>query len=273
MRNDPKQRQKADALLDATQRYAHRLAAMPEGTAELADSTGFSPEGVQAAMGGIGSLETRLTVSDWAPESLFGEGGRMADLFGVMLRVPQLKQDLVEIGGSGYEKSRISEITNDWVNGKGLEAIAREYFRRENDDEAGTAALTDACRAIYRTIVNSGTWGVSALSRVSGIDFEKLSESDRRRINALPAMIYHGVSSEDAVLMRMNAAPRSAAEALGSLYREVRGGDDRRYSVGEARRFLKGLGADEWDGVRPEGAALSGTGYKRVWEVLSGEAV
>ena len=186
-----------------------------------------------------------------------------------MLRVPQLKQDLAEIGGSGYEKSRISEITSDWVNGKGLEAIAQEYFSRENDDDAGTAALTDACRAIYRTIVNSGTWGVSALSRVSGIDFEKLSEADRRRINALPAMIYHGVSSEDAVLMRMNAAPRSAAEALGSLYREVSGGDAGRYSVGEARRFLQGLGADEWDGVRPEGAALSGTGYKRVWEVLS----
>ena len=272
MRNDPKQRQKADALLDATQSYARKLAAMPEGIAELADSTGFSPEGVQAAMVGIGNLESRLTVSDWAPESLFGRGGRMADLFGVMLRVPQLKQDLVELGGSGYDKSRISEITNDWVNGKGLKAIAREYFRRENDDEAGTAALTDACRAIYRTIVNSGTWGVSALSRVSGIDFEKLSEAEKRRINALPAMIYHGVSSEDAVLMRMNAAPRSAAEALGSLYRKVSSGDDARYSVGEARRFLQGLGAEEWDGVRPDGAALSGTGYKRVWEVLSGEA-
>ena len=272
MRNDPQQRQKADALLDATQRYARKLADMPEGIAELADSTGFSPEGVQAAMGGIRSLESKLTVSDWAPESLFGSGGRMADLFGVMLRVPQLSQDLVELGGKGFDRSRISEITNDWVNGKGLEAIAREYFRREKDDDAGTAALTDACRAIYRTIVNSGTWGVSALTRVSGIDFDTLSEADKRRINALPAMIYHGVSTEDAVLMRMNSAPRSAAEALGSLYREVTGENRRRYSVGEARRFLQGLGADDWEGVRPEGAALSGTGYKRVWEVLSGEA-
>ena len=85
-------------------------------------------------------------------------------------------------------------------------------------------------------------------------------------------MIYHGVSSEDAVLMRMNSAPRSAAEALGSLYREVTSDDEQRYSVGVARRFLQGLGVDEWEGVRPEGAALSGTGYKRVWEVLSGEA-
>ncbi len=272
MRNDPEQRRKADALLDATQSYARKLAAMPEGIAELADSTGFSPEGVRAAMGGIRNLENGLTAADWAPESLFGNGGRMADLFGVMLRVPQLKQDLVELGGSGFERSRISEITNDWVNGKSLETIAGKYFSREQDDEAGTAALTDACRAIYRTIVNSGTWGVSALSRVSGIDFETLSEAEKRRINVLPAMIYHGVSSEDAVLMRMNSAPRSVAKALGNLYREVNEKDERRYSVGEARRFLQGLGADDWEGVRPERAALSGTGYKRVWEVLSGEA-
>lgn len=72
--------------------------------------------------------------------------------------------------------------------------------------------------------------------------------------------------------MRMNAVPRSAAEALGSLYRELSVEDDRRYSVGEARRFLQRLGVEEWDEVRPDGAALSGTGYKRVWEVLSGEA-
>ena len=272
MRNDPMQRQKADALLDATHSYARKLADMPEGIAELADSTGFSPEGVQAAMGGMGNLENSLTVSDWAPESLFGSGGRMADLFGVMLRVPQLKQDLIELGGKGFERSRISDITCDWVNGKDLEAIAREYFSREKDDETGTLALTDACRAIYRTIVNSGTWGVSALTRVSGIDFDSLSEVQKRRINALPAMIYHGVSSEDAVLMRMNSAPRSAAEALGSLYRDVIGKNEERYSVGEARRFLQRLGSDDWDGVRPEGAPLSGPGYKRVWEILSGDA-
>jgi len=40
MRNHPEQRQKADALLDATQSYARKLASMPKGTAELADSTG-----------------------------------------------------------------------------------------------------------------------------------------------------------------------------------------------------------------------------------------
>ena len=114
--------------------------------------------------------------------------------------------------------------------------------------------------------------GGSALSRVSGVDLGALSEADKQRINALPAMIYHGVSSEDAVLMRMNAAPRSAADALGDLYGKVTDEDECQYSVGEARRFLQGPGADEWNGVRPKGPALSGSSYKRVWEVLSGEA-
>ena len=272
LRNDPSQRDKAEALLDATQSYARELADMPPGVADLADSTGFSPEGVKQAFGGLRNLEEKLVPTDWAPDSLFGGGGKIADLFGVMLRVPQLRQSLEEIGGRGFDQSRLSDITRDWVNGRGIDAIAKKYFRRDRDDDAGTGALTDACRAIYRTVVNSGTWGVSALSQMSSDGFESLAEAEKRRINAVPAMIYHGVRSEEAVLMRMNSAPRSAAEALGELYREVGGDGERRYSVGAARSFLKELGTQDWDEVRPEGAPLSGTGYKRVWEVLSGES-
>ena len=271
LRNNPVSRPKADALLKATKSYAHRLAEMRSGTAELADSTGFSPEGVNEAIEGLRNLEDKLTPTDWAPESLFGDGGKIASLFGVMLKVPQLKDQLKEIGKQGFDRSRIADITRDWVNGKGINDIARVYFSCEQD-ESGTTALTDACKAIYRAIVNNGTWGVSALSQISEIDLDALPESERRRINALPAMIYHGVRTEDAVLMRMNAAPRSAAEALGELYCDLTGEDDSRYSVGKARDFLKALTSEEWSRVRPTDAALSGSGYKRVWEVLSGEA-
>ena len=269
LRNDPAQRDKADALLNATKSYARKLADMP-GAAELADSTGFSPEGVQKAMAGMRNLEEQLRPDDWAPDSLFGEAGRMADLFGVMLKIPQLKQQLEEIGGDGFDYAHLSNITRDWVNGARLEDIARTYFSRDAD-RSDTEAFTDACKAIYRAIVNNGTWGVSALSRVSGMDFEAMTEAERRRINALPAMIYHGVRTEDAVLMRMNAAPRSAAEELGSLYRESFGDDESRYSVGRARSFLKEMTIRDWDRARPTDAALSGAGYRRIWEVLSGE--
>ena len=269
LRNDPTQRDKADALLNATKNYARKLAEM-SGAAELADLTGFSPEGVQRAMSGMRNLEEQLKPDDWTPESLFGDSGRMADLFGVMLKVPQLKQQLDEIGGDGIDHTHLSNITRDWVNGVRLEDIAKTYFSH-GDNRSETEAFSDACKAIYRAIVNNGTWGVSALSRVSGMDFDRMTDAERRKINALPAMIYHGVRTEDAVLMRMNSAPRSMAEELGSLYRNAFSDDEGRYSIGKARIFLKNMSTRDWNRARPDQAQLNGAGYKRVWEILAGE--
>jgi replicative superfamily II helicase len=182
LRNDPAQRDKAEALLSATKNYARKLADMP-GTAELADLTGFSPEGVGKAMSGMRKLEEQLKPDDWTPESLFGDAGRMSELFGVMLKVPQLKQQLADIGGEGFDHSHLSKLTRDWVNGVRLEDIAKAYFS-DGESSSVTRALTDACKAIYRAVVNNGTWGISALSRVSGMNFEDMTAAERRRINA-----------------------------------------------------------------------------------------
>lgn len=270
LRSDPEKRERAEALLKATQDYAQKLVGK-SGFAKLTDSTGFSPEGVGKAISEMRSLEFKLTRSDWAPESLFGRGGKLADLYGVILKVPQLKRQLGEIGGEGSGGTFISEITRDWVHGKGIETIAREYFKK-NGDENGTMAITEACRTIYKRIINSGTWGISALSHFSGLDFDDLSETERRKINTLPAMIYHGVRTEDAVLMRMNSAPRSVAERLGNFYRHTKNDSDKRFSVGEARQFLKKLSKDDWHNARPDNASLTGDGYRHIWRILSGES-
>ena len=119
--------------------------------------------------------------------------------------------------------------------------------------------------------MNTGTWGLSALTRLSGIDFDALSEVDRRRINTLPAMVYHGVRTEEAVLMRMNAVPQSIAERLGEEFRARAGERFAEAGVQQARSFLKNLDAAAWGRVRPDGAHLSGKDYKLVWKLLSGE--
>jgi len=257
-------KEKADALLDATRNYARKLADNP-GQVELADMTGFSPEGVGKALAGLNQLERKLTVADWTPDSLFGSGNGLADLFGIMLKVPQLKS-LTEIGGKGTEKRQIADITNAWVSGESIQDIARQFFEGNE-----TEAITDACKAIYRNLVNTGTWGLSALSQMSGVDFDSLPESERRRINAMPAMIYHGVNTEEAVLMRMNFAPRSVAENLGREFRANFGQAADTAGVREAREFLKNMDEDDWKRIRPEGSHLSGSDYMNVWKLLSGE--
>lgn len=261
---------KADALLSATRGYVRELAQHPEN-ATLADSTGFAPEGVRAAMLGLGDLEQSLTPANWEPASLFGSLRQscLPNLIGVMLKVGELRSSLEKIASSGMSSERIAALTSDWVNGKSLQKIAETYFQAEAQDI--TTAISNACRAVYRTLCNSGPWGLSALSKMptSGLDFENLPEDVQRRINALPSMVYHGVRTEPAVLLRMNAVPRSVAEPLGERYQSAAG--DRQISVKSAREFLKSLGDTDWGAAAPSGATMSGSDYREVWRQLSGE--
>lgn len=268
LRADPQRREQADALLESTRAYASKCMDNP-GLMQLADSTGFSPEGVSKAMASLSGLESKLVPDDWEPASLFDRNGRMADLFGVMLNVPQLKRQFAERSGEGTKPTELSGVARDWVNGEKLKEIATRYFRK-SADASDTPAITETCRTIYRAIANGGAWGISALGAVAGAD-RQLGEEERRRLDVLPAMIYHGVSSEEGVLMRMNSVPRSVAPQVGAMYREAGGTEEKRYSIGHAREFLQGMDAAAWDRARPSGAALSAADYQRVWRVLAGE--
>lgn len=267
LRNAPGGREKAEKLLAVTKAYATKISEHPERAA-LADMTGFSCEGVGVALAAMGGLERKLTAADWTPEGLFGKGKGMADLFGVMLRIPQIKRGLEDLTSPGIDRTQIAGITKAWVGGESIQAIATKFFEGA---DGGTDAITNTCKAIYKTLVNNGTWGLAALSKFSGIDFENLSDAERRQINALPAMIYHGVKTEAGVLMRMNSVPRSVAEKLGQVFEKKVGAVNEGQGVQAARGFLKDLDATGWDSVKPANAALSGSDYQRLWEILSGE--
>ena len=119
----------------------------------------------------------------------------------------------------------------------------------------------------------AATWGVSALSKLptSGLDFESLSDEEKRTINSLPAMIYYGVPTEEAVLMRMNGVPRSAAVAVGKMFSRLskQMGPE---SAAQASDFVRTLSPKEWEKAVPKGAAIRGEDYRRVWLLLTGNA-
>lgn len=266
LENNSQNKQKVQQLLDVTRQYAQSLSDKT-GVVALADMTGFSPEGIGKAINEINQLEKKLTINDWKPDSLFGEQSGMTDLFGVMLKVPQLQRNLEEITSQGSGHSHIADITKAWVAGKNIEEIAKEYF----SDKDNTLSITNACKAIYRTLVNNGTWGFSALSKL-GIDFDKISDEDKRNINLLPAMVYHGVKTEEAVLLRMNALPRSIAESFGEILKETISKDY--YSVQEARQFLKNADDAKWNKASQKySKVLSGSEYRKIWNILSGDSI
>lgn len=267
LQETPEGRGRAEKLVEATKLYAQKISQNP-GQVAMADMTGFSYEGVGKALHGVGQLENNLTASDFSADRLFGNSGQMADLYGIMLRVPQLARNLDEIKGDGIEKQQLAQITQAWVQGKTIQEIATNFFK---NDKSPTSAITDTCRAIYRNLVNNGTWGLSALSRLSGIDFDGLSADQRRQIDLLPALVYHGVQTEQAVVMRMNGVPRSIAENLGESFQRSAGAEGTTAGVPGARQFLNTASIDVWNQARPIGAALSASEYKMVWKVISGE--
>ncbi|NMO00258.1 DEAD/DEAH box helicase [Gordonia sp. TBRC 11910] len=265
----PVERQKGVRLLEATRSYAAELAQNIE-TATLADSTGFTPEGIRSAMGEMRRMDKSLDASDWQPDSLFGDvsSSALPDLMRVMLQLPQIRGSIDELSGAGTGiGDRAAKIAADWVAGISLKAIAERYF---GDAVSPTAALTDATKAIYRNLATAGTWGITALSKLptSGIDFDNVSESDLRSINLLGAMLYHGVNTEAGVVMRMSSVPRTAANSLGAEFAE-------RHEPGalrpaEAREFLSQLSDADWGRHVPRGSNLAGSDLRDLWLVLSG---
>jgi hypothetical protein len=105
----------------------------------------------------------------------------------------------------------------------------------------------------------------------AGIDFDQLTEEQRSALNSLPAMLYHGVSTEGGVLMRMNSAPRSVADPLGRRFQDELAGAGEERTARHARRFLNDLDDNDWQAVAPEDSSLSGADYKQVWELLTGK--
>jgi replicative superfamily II helicase len=266
LQESPEGRSRAQKLIEATKLYARKISENP-GQVARADNTGFSFEGVGNAMNGISALNRELTTADFSADRLFGNASGMADLYGIMLRIPQLARNLKDITENGIEHQQLADITRDWVNGRSIQEIATAYFRA---DQGQTQVITEVCKAIYRTLINNGTWGLSALSRLSGIDFDHLSDEQKRHINLLPAMIYHGVRTEEGVLMRMNSVPRSIAETMGESYRQAAGESAQKTSIHAARDFIASAEIAVWNKARPGNSPLSATEYRDIWRVLSG---
>lgn len=251
---------KSKKLLEAARVYASKLLKNPQ-LSRLSDQTGFSPEGIQKAFSGMRQLNKKLSVDSFHAKNIFGGNNLLAELYGVMLKIPELKQ-LDEIAGEGQKHRNIAEITTDWVTGKSLAEIAKSYFS-EGDD---TKNLMRACKAINKQIANCGTWGLSAITKLSGINFEELSEDEKKEIDMVPAMIYHGVNTPEAVLMRMNYVPRSISGSLGKEYKKVA----KDFTANEAKKFLCSLNENDWEKAKMVNSHMTGKEYMCIWKLFSG---
>jgi len=105
----------------------------------------------------------------------------------------------------------------------------------------------------------------------SGIDWDSLSEIEKRKIANLPAYLYYGVNTDEGVLMRKNNVPRSIANRMGELFKEY----NKIVNIFEVlssdvTRWLDSQDASVWENAIPVNSNLSGEEYKKIWKKLNG---
>lgn len=258
------QHQSAYRLLDQVHAYGRRLAEKSGGIG-LVDSTGFSLEAVQITLGKLKDAQIKEDV--WDSERLFGGDIRpLQKMMGILLGVPELHENLAEAtGGRGGDGDMLAHMVRDWVAGASLPEMADEYFLTDAKGKSRetTAALTECCRNVFGKLIQTTSWGLAALQTMTfGDRFDSLSETDRQSLRNLPARVFYGVNTDDAIALRLLGIPRNAARALGS---------DMSFSLREQslpclRAEIAQKGGEYW--ARRMGE--SGHDYFKIWHVLEG---
>lgn len=257
---------KKNFLRERIRNYANTLTL---ADAKRADETGFSTVSVRQMIGKLAS--SGLSPQDWNKNQLFSEQNQsMQKLIGIMLSTYEIKKSIEDLnnGGQPLDRSSIARLIIDWVNGRNLAAISVRIY--PNDEPY--IAIQKATKALYKVVANAATWGLAALQKMptSGVDWENLSEIEKKRMANLPAYLHYGVNTDEGVLMRKNNVPRSIANRLGELYSASVEGAIFNQPSSAVNNWLSQQNNNVWDGARPVGSTLSGQDYKKIWMKLNG---
>lgn len=259
-------REKKAFLRNQIRRYAESISVTD---AERSDKTGFSTVSVNQMMYRLRGAG--LVNSDWNKNQLFSEQNQsMQKLVGIMLNTYEIRKSIETLGTSErpLDQSSIARLILDWVNGQSVSRIAGRFYPNEDLNNA----IQKTTQALYKVVAQSATWGLAALQSMptSGVDWDNLSEIDKKRMANLPAYLHYGVNTDEGVLMRKNNIPRSIANRLGQLYDAAVNGEIFSQPTDSVNNWLRNQERETWESVRPAGTRLSGEEYKRVWEKLNG---
>ena len=258
---------KKKVLVKAVELYAQNLDQNKE-LASISDITGFSPETVENAIEKV--KELNISPEEWTSNRLFsGSSSTLAKLTGIMIEdIPEIKKELAEIKVSGTKitHDKLGRIISDWVSGMDLTDIASAHFGG-ND----TTSITKCVQAIYSKVTNSATWGLAAIQKLPGSNSldENLTEKEKKSLRNLSAMIFYGVNSDEAILMRLNNVPRSIAPKMGEQYKNENP-EFLNATSSNVVDWITHLNNDKWDSIIPVNKKLTGAEYKQIWKKLSG---
>ena len=243
----------ADALVQSVRTYTSQLSGKP---ISLVDSTGFSWESVNATLGRM----AKYGIGDQIlGDELFAKPSEaLSNAIGVLLEVPELREQLVErLDSAERQGDFLSRVVKDWVGGMRLGDLADSYFGTASDGNRRdhTDALTHCCQRLFGSILPTVSWGLSALQALAmaGRPDEEIAQHSRD----VPSYVYYGVDTREAVAFRLFGVPRAAALGLARTFGEGRGTE-------ELREFLTNSSPDDWT----QALGKVGQSYYDAWRLV-----
>jgi len=250
-------RQDADALVGGVIEYAARLQGKP---LELVDATGFSWESVNATL--VRLNRENLGGDVWSPDLFHHRRDDLRRMMGVLLEVPELRESFKYVtGGKGTDGDKLARIICDWVGGRTLREMADVYFSDDGKKDS-VKAMTQCCQRVFGRLTQNASWGLSALQALTlGSDIEAAPPETQRTLRNLPARVYYGVDSDEAVALRLLGVPRAAAPEL-ARHLEIEADEPLHLIRGRLRK------ADQktWRDALGD----RGESYHRVWSIIEG---
>ncbi|MDH7604335.1 MAG: DEAD/DEAH box helicase [Melioribacter sp.] len=253
-------------LITKLREYANNLSLED---AQRADSTGFSTVSVRQIISKLSV--SNISPNDWKKEQLFSEQNKtIQKLVGIMLDTYEIKKSLEEItiGKRVLDQSSISKLLVNWVNGKNISQIANSIFPEQIDKKKAIELTT---KWIYKAITNMASWGIAAIQKMptSGIDWNYLSEIEKKKMMNIPAYIFYGVNTDEGVLMRKANVPRSIANNLGNVYKQQFGDEIYNVNTSQVIKWLNSQKIEVWEKALPANSKLSGEEYIKIWKKLN----
>lgn len=228
-----------------------------KGSIKLVDSTGFSLQSVNQLLAGANT--EGIKKESWNQELFGSTSNELQKMVGILLKIPELRDNFEDIRGktNTQDGNTISLVIKDWVNGKSVEELAGDYFKTEdiNMDEA----ITKCGQSLYGKITQTASWGLSALLSSTATD---ATEEEFKELSNLPARVYYGVNSDDAMILRLAGVPRIASNELAQTLENLKN-----ESVTSVRNTLKNAGEALWQRAMGD---EKGRVYHKVWSVLEG---
>lgn len=256
---------KKSFLIEKLKQYVKKLSLQD---AQMADATGFSTITIRQMISKLS--RSNLSPHDWQKHQLFSEQNQtMQKLVGIMLETYEIRKSIeeIKIGNKVLHKNSIARLIKNWVNGLNISEISIRLFGDSKVDN-----IEKTSKAIYKVIINAGCWGIAALQKMptSGIDWNYLSEEEKKRMMNIPAYIYYGVNTDEGVLMRKANVPRSIANKLGEYYKNNVNKNIDTAKISDINNWLKGVNIKAWEDSLPDNTKLSAEEYKTLWKKLNG---